>query len=161
MSPAKDHPASDTLSPCTHPPALPCHGELVLRGDGLLLASPHVYAFLPKPQEQGKCLPWGPSDDSLPGLAAVLPGSRESPLLSDHRPHAFKPSPFPPRPPCHGMASTLLLCHPSWPRQSLLRRPGLQGSGAGLVGDGGTWRGQMWGFVPGAGREAPSLILSP
>ena len=92
----------------------------------------------PTPREQGKCPPWGPSDDSLPGLAPVLPGSRESPLLSDHRPHAFKSSPFPPRPPCRGIASTLLLCHPSWPRQSLLRRPGLQGSGAGLVGDGGT-----------------------
>lgn len=47
MSPAKDHPASDTLSPCTCPPALPCLGELVHRGDGLHLASSHFCVSLP------------------------------------------------------------------------------------------------------------------
>ena len=72
---------------------------------------PTSVSSFPTPQEQGNCLPWGPSDDSL----LVLPGPRESPLLSDHCLHAFKPSPFPPRPLCHRIPSPFFFVMPPGP----------------------------------------------
>lgn len=91
-----------------HCPAL---GKWSIMGMVSTWPLPTSVSSFPTPQEQGNCLPWGPSDDSL----LVLPGPRESPLLSDHRPHAFKPSPFPPRPLCHRIPSPFFFVMPPGP----------------------------------------------